>query len=88
MALLYGRAGRLTAKNGGFRPGQYHCECEAGAYFGSGFSCLPVRECLANYTYEQAPPTSLADRVCVPLARCKVRTTPNWPRSWANFSLL
>ena len=24
MALLYGRAGRLTAKNGGFRPGQYH----------------------------------------------------------------
>ena len=23
MALLYGRAGRLTAKNGGFRPGQY-----------------------------------------------------------------
>ena len=22
MALLYGRAGRLTAKNGGFRPGQ------------------------------------------------------------------
>jgi hypothetical protein len=23
MAILYGRAGRLTAKNGGFRPGQY-----------------------------------------------------------------
>ena len=23
MALLYGRAGRLTAENGGFRPGQY-----------------------------------------------------------------
>ena len=23
MALLYGRAGRLTAKNGGFRPGQW-----------------------------------------------------------------
>ena len=23
MALLYGRAGRLTAQNGGFRPGQY-----------------------------------------------------------------
>jgi hypothetical protein len=23
MALLYGRAGRLTTKNGGFRPGQY-----------------------------------------------------------------
>ena len=24
VALLYGRAGRLTAENGGFRPGQYH----------------------------------------------------------------
>ena len=24
MGLLYGRAGRLTAKNGGFRPGQSH----------------------------------------------------------------
>jgi hypothetical protein len=23
MGLLYGRAGRLTAKNGGFRPGQW-----------------------------------------------------------------
>jgi hypothetical protein len=23
MGLLYGRAGRLTAENGGFRPGQY-----------------------------------------------------------------
>jgi hypothetical protein len=23
MVVLYGRAGRLTAKNGGFRPGQY-----------------------------------------------------------------
>jgi hypothetical protein len=23
MALLYGRAGRLTAENGGFRPGQW-----------------------------------------------------------------
>ena len=29
MALLYGRAGRLTAKNGGFRPGQY-LEAERG----------------------------------------------------------
>jgi hypothetical protein len=29
MALLYGRAGRLTAKNGGFRPGQAE-QCAAG----------------------------------------------------------
>ena len=27
MALLSGRAGRLTAKNGGFRPGQYLLDC-------------------------------------------------------------
>ena len=26
MGLLYGRAGRLTAENGGFRPGQYKYE--------------------------------------------------------------
>ena len=25
MGLLYGRAGRLTAENGGFRPGQWGC---------------------------------------------------------------
>ena len=29
MALSYGRAGRLTAKNGGFRPGQVHERLEA-----------------------------------------------------------
>ena len=34
MAFLYGRAGRLTAKNGGFRPGQ------CGICYGDGFSCL------------------------------------------------
>ena len=28
MALLYGRAGRLTAKNGGFRPGKRRKEHE------------------------------------------------------------
>ena len=26
MAFLYGHAGRLTAKNGGFRPGQMLCD--------------------------------------------------------------
>jgi hypothetical protein len=30
MALFYGRAGRLTAKNGGFRPGQSHLQAAAG----------------------------------------------------------
>jgi hypothetical protein len=32
MGLLYGRAGRLTAKNGGFRPGQSRAEIQAGRY--------------------------------------------------------
>jgi hypothetical protein len=32
MAVLYGRAGRLTAKNGGFRPGQWNY----GLYVDSG----------------------------------------------------
>ena len=31
MALLYGRAGRLTAKNGGFRPGQIDAQTFTGA---------------------------------------------------------
>ena len=30
MGLLYGRAGRLTAKNGGFRPGQWLSDDEHG----------------------------------------------------------
>ena len=35
MALLYGRAGRLTATNGGFRPGQYE-EIDASVVYGPG----------------------------------------------------
>jgi hypothetical protein len=64
-ALLYGRAGRFTAKNGGFRPGQ------DGAY-----KELPMREA-ALYSMRHAL-----------LVLSKVRETPSWPRSWANFSLL
>jgi hypothetical protein len=33
MALLYGRAGRLTAKNDGFRPGQWRQEAELVEYW-------------------------------------------------------
>jgi hypothetical protein len=33
MGLLYGRAGRLTAENGGFRPGQF---CSTATQRGSG----------------------------------------------------
>jgi hypothetical protein len=40
MALLYGRAGRLTAKNGGFRPGQYFKEMNDGYVVGN-----PTLEC-------------------------------------------
>ena len=40
MALLYGRAGRLTAKNGGFRPGQYFSK-----YDEDSSGELDVKEC-------------------------------------------
>ena len=40
MGLLYGRAGRLTAKNGGFRAGQ------CGICYGDGFSCM---DCPASH---------------------------------------
>ena len=32
MGLLYGRAGRLTAKHGGFRPGQWHDDNATGTH--------------------------------------------------------
>jgi hypothetical protein len=35
MELLYGRAGRLTAKNGGFRPGQWFLKRAAGVKKGT-----------------------------------------------------
>jgi hypothetical protein len=39
MGLLHGRAGRLTAANGGFRPGQMATRCMTRAlYFCSGFA--------------------------------------------------
>jgi hypothetical protein len=37
MALLYGRAGRLTAENGGFRPGQVEAEIPSIAGNDNGF---------------------------------------------------
>ena len=55
----------MTAKNGGFRPGQ------DGAY-----KELPMREA-ALYSMRHAL-----------LVLSKVRKTPSWLRSWANFSLL
>jgi hypothetical protein len=41
MELLYGRAGRLTAKNGGSRPGQMFAVVLAAR--AALFVCLPVR---------------------------------------------
>jgi hypothetical protein len=47
MALLYGRAGRLTAKNAGFRPGQWAwCSRSLPAAGGSGWTCDPeTKQC-------------------------------------------
>ena len=49
MALLYGRAGRLTAKNGGFRPGQSEYKAD-GACLGQ-CDCGPANPC-AEYTFD------------------------------------
>jgi hypothetical protein len=57
MALLYGRAGRLTAENGGLRPGQCHATylaAEAGvdpAGLDEGLLSLP----LSNLLYMENP---------------------------------
>ena len=67
MALLYGPAGRVTAKNGVFRPGQPGGEL-------SGELCIVELQQLME-----------AERIT---DETKVRKTPSWPRSWANFSLL
>ena len=40
MALLYGRAGRLTIKNGGFRPGQFTADVGIG---GCAATCAASR---------------------------------------------
>ena len=72
MALIYGRAGCLTAKNGGFRPEQML----GGGATVAGFSC--------DLEAEQAA----ADSDHRATARAQVRQTPSWPRSWANFRLL
>jgi hypothetical protein len=42
MPLLYGRAGRLTAKNAGFRPGQKHDFTGAGPYLFAALLSLLV----------------------------------------------
>ena len=46
MALLYGRAGRLTIKNAGFRPGQ------STAQLASGFFILRARDAAHYYMIE------------------------------------
>ena len=68
MALLYGRTGRLAAKNGDFRPGQF-----------------PIFQRLRELL---GPAQYLLFEGCQHGVWAKVRETPSWPRSWANFSLL
>jgi hypothetical protein len=55
MGLLYGRAGRLTAKNGGFRPGQ--CRAEAEPRRGPPPGSCPLDACHGG---TNAPNKSLA----------------------------
>jgi hypothetical protein len=51
MAVLYGRAGRLTAENGGFRPGQEH--------FASALSCSACDRVLGTPAGLRAAPAEL-----------------------------
>ena len=75
MAVLYGRAGCLTCKNGDFRPGQWLGKKDL---YSQGAD--PSRQ-TAEIRKEFYELERLAKAA-------KVRETPSWPRSWANFSLL
>jgi hypothetical protein len=70
MALLYGRSGRLTTKNGGFRPGQMPSWMYKGGY------CPDPKGCLPDYPWNTTDPFSaysggreLVDKTCGSMAR-------------------
>ena len=75
MAVLYGRAGRLTCKTGGFRPGQWLGKKDL---YSQGAD--PSRQ-TAEIRKEFYELERLAKAA-------KVREPPSWPRNWANFGLL
>jgi hypothetical protein len=95
MALLYGCTGRLTDKNGGFRPGQ-----SSFAWLTVGGANATLAATPAGDVTVTAPGTAAVRRggaVVIeylqgdwpmPSIYAKVRKTPSLPRSWTNFSFL
>jgi hypothetical protein len=85
MAVFYGRAGRLTAKNDGSRPGQallmYNNWVKASGAEGlnSGLDILWALEERLKSMVVMGNSKEIATQV---------RKAPSWPRSWATFSLL
>ena len=74
MALLYGRAGRLIAQNGGSGPGQVLKALKA--LQAHGVKCwLDIDGGMSRDIYD-----SMAEGV-------QVRKTSSWPRSWVNSNL-
>ena len=88
MTSFYGRihVGRLTAKNGGFRPGQF--------IMMSAFLLLNLFIGVITASMEDAKEEMYRRkkenaRLALSLRlRGKVRKTPSWARSWANFNHL
>jgi hypothetical protein len=76
MAVLYGRAGRLTAKTGGLRPRRAVDEASRRGFpTGALAICLVMSALYLAYLLKK-------------VLDCKqVRKSPGWPRSWASFSL-
>jgi superfamily II DNA/RNA helicase len=80
---LYGRAGRLTAKNGGLRPEQFVLQ----------MGNPPDR---AQYLHRLGRTARAGRDGAGLLLLCdyeaywlpQVRQMPSWPRNWANFILL
>ena len=91
---LYGRAGRLTAENGGFRPGQADEQKVLQfikAHRTKWIAWLGKKD-LYSQGADPSRQTAEIRKEFYELERlakaAKVREPPSWPRNWANFGLL
>ena len=91
MALLYGRAGRLTAENGGFWPGQRVTNTTMSQAVGRNLEITGLQVwfegpvSMSGINVSNNTFVGLGDDL---VHISKVRKTPSWPESWANCSLL
>ena len=89
MVRLYGRAGRLTAQNGGFRPGQnlasdeafkvYLTKCDTSAAFGSASSSISSTARAGNRRFGRL--SALHARIKEPYNRDSLRETLGPPKN-------